>query len=122
MTYDCIVSSLSQLAMALSQPNGYDPGQLQSLARQQLGPVSSFAESILSSDEEQMQKSLTGLADHLSGLASYEAWFDLGRVASSLFFHHAALEYFEWSARVAEEHDRSYSRSRISFCAMVSKD
>ncbi|MDD1760887.1 MAG: hypothetical protein LUQ59_01510, partial [Methanothrix sp.] len=99
MTYDCNVSSLSQLAMALSQPNGYDPSQLQGLARQQFRPVSSFAESILSSDEEQMQKRLTELADHLSGLASYDAWFDLGRVAASLFFRHAALEYFERSAR-----------------------
>jgi tetratricopeptide (TPR) repeat protein len=103
MTCDPTVSSLGLLAEALGQQNGYEPNHLHGISLQASGPVSSFIKTILASDEHQMQKGLADLADHLHGMKSSVAWFDLGRVAASLFFRHAAEEYFEKSARLAEE-------------------
>ncbi|MDD2837257.1 MAG: tetratricopeptide repeat protein, partial [Methanothrix sp.] len=48
-----------------------------------------------------MQKRLAGLADSLFACNSSTAWFNLGRLAASLFFRHAAEKYFETSASLA---------------------
>ena len=102
MTDDCNVFSLGILADALCQPGGYEPKRLRALSRQGSDLVSPFIEAILSSDEDQMQKRLAGLADSFSGNRNSTAWFNLGRLAASLFFRNAAEEYFEKSARLAQ--------------------
>ncbi len=102
MTDECNVFSLGILAEALCQPGGYEPKRLRSLSRQGSDLVSPFIEAILSSDEDQMQKRLAGLAESLSGNSSSTAWFNLGRLAARLFFRRAAEEYFEKSARLAQ--------------------
>ncbi|HPS91566.1 MAG TPA: tetratricopeptide repeat protein [Methanothrix sp.] len=101
MTGDRDVSSLAILADALCQPAGYDPEQLRTLSNQGSDIASPFIEAILSSDENQIQKGLADLANSLSESDSFDAWFDLGRLAASLFFRHAAEEYFEKSADLA---------------------
>ena len=102
MTDDCNVFSLGILAEALCQPGGYEPKQLCCLSRQGPDIVSTFIEAILTSDEDQMQKRLTELADSLTGNSSSAAWLNLGRLAASLFFRRAAGEYFEMSASLAQ--------------------
>ena len=102
MVCDRDISSLSILADTLCQPAGYELERLRALYRGGSDFISPFIEAMLSSDEDQIQKSLAGLADSLSGSRSFAAWFDLGRLASSLFFRHAAEEYFENSARLAQ--------------------
>ncbi|MFZ2472462.1 MAG: tetratricopeptide repeat protein, partial [Methanothrix sp.] len=102
MTDDGNVFSLGILADTLCQPGGYEPKRLRSISSQGYDLVSPFIEAILSSDEDQMQKRLAGLADYLCGNSNSSAWFNLGRLAASLFFRRAAEEYFEKSARLAQ--------------------
>ena len=102
MIDDRYVFSLGILADALCQPGGYEPKRLRSISLQGSDLVSPFIEAILSTDESQMQKRLADLADSLSGSSSSTAWFNLGRLAASLFFRHAAEEYFEMSASLAQ--------------------
>ena len=83
-------------------PDGYEPERLRALSRDGSDLVTSFIEAILSSDEDQIQKKLALLAEYLSGKNSSAAWLNLGRLAASLFFHRAAEEYFEKSARLAQ--------------------
>ena len=124
MTDDCNVLSLSILADALCQPDGYEPERLRALLRDGSDLVSSFIEAILSSDEDQMQKKLALLADYLSGKNSSAAWLDLGRLAASLFFRRAAEEYFEKGARLAQAQgdDKGQSQAWNSIGSLYGDD
>jgi hypothetical protein len=102
MSEDRILSSLGSLAQVLSQSGGYEPKRLRGLSFQGPDLVSSLIEAILCSDEDRMQRNLVELADYLTGKISSTAWFNLGRLAASLFFRRAAEEYFEKSARLAQ--------------------
>jgi len=113
MTDDCDLFSLGILADALCQPAGYEPKQLRALSRQGSDLVSPFIEAILTSDEDQMQKRLADLADSLSASSSSTAWFNLGRLAASLFFRHAAEEYFKTSARLAQAQGDDESEAQV---------
>ena len=116
MTGDCDISSLAILADALCQPAGYNPEQLRTLSNQGLDIFSPFIEAILSSDENQIQKGLADLANSLSESDSFDAWFNLGRLAASLFFRHAAEEYFEKSAGLARAQGDEEGLAKIYNC------
>jgi tetratricopeptide (TPR) repeat protein len=124
MTDDCNVFSLGILAEALCQPGGYEPKRLCGLSRQGPDLVSTFIEAILTSDEDQMQKRLAGLADSLSGNSCSAAWFNLGRLAASLFFRRAAEEYFEISACLAqaEGDDKGEAEAWLSLGSLYRDD
>jgi len=116
MTGDRDISSLAILADALCQPAGYDPEQLRTLSSLGSDIVSPFIEAILTSDENQIQKGLAGLANSLSGSSVFDAWFNLGRLATSLFFRHAAEEYFEKSAALARAQGDDESLAKVYNC------
>jgi len=121
---DGILSSLGSLAQALSQPGGYEPARLRCLSREGPDPVSSLIEAILSSDEDLMQKKLAGLDDYLFDKSSSAAWFNLGRLAASLFYRRAAEEYYEKSARLAQAQgdNEGQSQAWLSLGCLYSDD
>jgi len=59
-----------------------------------------------------MQKILASLADDLSDSGTAGDWLDLGRVASGLFYRHAAEQYFEKSLQVAGTQGDDEGRSK----------
>ncbi|HOV51422.1 MAG TPA: tetratricopeptide repeat protein, partial [Methanothrix sp.] len=108
---DRVVSCLESFAKILADPKGYDPERLKGLSQSAPDPVSSFILATLSSDEAAMQCKFQELADHVSCLGSFSAWFNLALLARSLFFHQAAIEYYERALHLAEV---QYDKKRAS--------
>ncbi len=102
MPEDRIVSCLGSFVDILNDPKGYDPESLQGLSLQAPDLVSSFIRATLSSDETAMQSKFSELAIHASRTNSFSGWFNLARLAHRLFFHQAAIEYYEQAMRLAE--------------------
>ena len=115
MSTDRIVSCLGSFAEILSDPGGYEPERLRGLSQNVPELISSFIEAILSSDEDLMQEKLAELADYASHINSFQAWFNLGFLAHRLFFHQAAIEYYEKSASLAHIQGDHENVSRVMF-------
>ncbi len=115
MSSDRIVTCLGSFAEILSDPGGYEPERLKSLSRNVPDLISSFIEAILSSDEDVMQEKLVELADYATHVNSFQAWFNLGFLAQRLFFHQAAIEYYEKSASLARAQGDDENVSRVLF-------
>ena len=117
-------SLLASLPRPFASREATSQSDCAALSRQGPDLVSPFIEAILSSDEDQMQKKLAGLADYLSGKSSSAAWFNLGRLAASLFFRRAAEEYFEKSASLAQAQgdDEGEAQAWLSLGSLYSDD
>ena len=115
MSSDRVVSCLGSFAEILSDPAGYEPERLKALSRDVPDLISTFIEAILSSDEDAMQEKLIELADYATHVNSFQAWFNLGFLAQRLFFHQAAIEYYEKSASLARAQGDNENVSRVLF-------
>jgi len=112
MSDDRIVSCLGSFAEILSDPRGYEPERLKGLSTDAPDLVSSFIQATLSSNETAIQQKLNELADHASGISSFQAWISLAVLAQHLFFHQSAIEYYQRSIRLAEDLGNNNDLSR----------